>query len=172
MKRTVLLVCVLALLALAPALAQRYRTAAGVRVGKNEVGLTIQQKIFERTTLEGLATAAPREVLATVLAEQHFNILGKRLNYYMGAGAHGGKLKDYGAVYGFDVIAGLEYKINGLPFLLSADLKPAFHLRHEEWFNLGSAFSIRYVIVKEPTESPLDFIKGIFSPSGKSKKRD
>ncbi|MGV3538938.1 MAG: hypothetical protein ACO1OQ_03960 [Rufibacter sp.] len=169
MKRFLLSTLTFLLFICAPTLAQRYKTAAGLRIGSEEVGVTVQQKILEKTTLEGMLTAAPREVTATILAERHFPMLGQRFNYYLGGGVHGGNMKDYGAIYGFDAIAGIEYKINGLPFLLSGDIKPAFHLRHEKWFNLGGAFSIRYVIVKEKPPGPLEIIKGIFGP-GKKKK--
>ncbi|KAA6438079.1 hypothetical protein FOE74_00100 [Rufibacter glacialis] len=171
MKKLSLLGLCLFLLGCLPAQAQRYKTAAGLRIGNEEFGLTVQQKILEKTTLEGLVTASPREIKATVLAEQHFPMLGQRLNYYLGGGLHGGRLKDYGAIYGVDAIVGLEYKVNGLPFLLSADLKPAIHLKHEEWFNMGGAFSIRYVLVKEKPPTPGQIIKGIFSPSDKNKKK-
>ncbi|WP_048922233.1 hypothetical protein [Rufibacter radiotolerans] len=172
MKKLFLLVLGFSLLGTLPALAQRYKTAAGVRIGSDDFGLTLQQKILEKTTLEGLVTAAPREVAVTVLGEQHFPMLGQRLNYYLGGGVHAGHLKDYGTIYGFDAITGIEYKLNGLPLLLSADLKPAFHIKHENWFNLGGAFSIRYVLVKEKPPGPMEIIKGIFSPSGKNKKKD
>lgn len=171
MKKVFLLGLCLSLLACLPAMAQRYKTAAGLRIGSDEFGFTIQQKILEKTTLEGLVTASPREITATILGEQHFPMLGQRFNYYLGGGAHGGRLKDYGAIYGVDAIVGLEYKVNGLPFLLSADLKPAIHFRHEEWFNMGGAFSIRYVIIKEKPPTPGQIIKGIFSPSDKKKKK-
>ncbi|MFB9863196.1 hypothetical protein [Rufibacter immobilis] len=171
MKKILLLGLGLSVLSCLPAMAQRYKTAAGLRIGSDEFGLTIQQKVLEKTTLEGLLTASPREITATVLAEQHFPMLGRRFNYYVGGGVHGGRLKDYGAIYGFDAIAGIEYKVNGLPFLLSADLKPAFHLRHEEWFNMGGAFSIRYVLVREKPPTPGEIIKGIFTPKGKKKKK-
>ncbi|WP_181307234.1 hypothetical protein [Rufibacter sp. XAAS-G3-1] len=171
MKKIFLLGLCLSFLSCLPALAQRYKTAAGLRIGNDEFGGTIQQKILEKTTIEGILTAAPREVVGTVLAEQHFPMLGQRFNYYLGGGVHAGHLKDYGAIYGVDAIVGLEYKVNGLPFLLSADLKPAIHLRHEEWFNMGGAFSIRYVIIKEKPPTPGQIIKGIFSPSDKKKKK-
>lgn len=169
MKKLFLLGLGLSLLSAAPAAAQRYKTAAGVRIGGDEFGLTVQQKILERTTLEGLVMAAPRQVTVTALAEQHFPMLGQRFNYYVGGGLHAGHLKDYGAIYGLDAIGGIEYKVNGLPFLFSADLKPAFHIKHEEWFNLGGAFSIRYVLVKEKPPTPLEIIKGIFTPKNKKK---
>ncbi|WP_192822716.1 hypothetical protein [Rufibacter sp. LB8] len=168
-KLAVLLFC--GLMGSLPALAQRYKTAAGIRLGGEEIGFTLQQKVWEKTTIEGIASAAPREIKLTALAQRHWPMLGQRFNYYLGAGAHGGRLKDYGAIYGFDGIMGIEYKINGLPFLLSGDIKPAFHVKHEEWFNLGAAFSIRYVLVKEKAPTPLEIIKGIFTP-GKKKKKD
>ncbi|WP_066830362.1 hypothetical protein [Rufibacter ruber] len=170
MKKLLLAVLGLSLYFCTPAWAQRYKTAAGLRIGSEEVGLTVQQKILEKTTLEGLVTAAPREVTVTALAERHFPMLGQRFNYYLGGGVHAGNMKDYGAIYGFDGIAGIEYKINGLPFLLSGDIKPAFHLRHETWFNLGGAFSIRYVLVKEKPPGPMEIIRGIFG-GGKNKKK-
>ncbi|WP_205501465.1 hypothetical protein [Rufibacter psychrotolerans] len=172
MKKVFLLGLGLSFLSCLPAVAQRYKTAAGLRIGNDEFGLTVQQKILDRTTLEGIVTAAPRQITATVLAEQHFPMLGQRFNYYMGGGLHGGRLKDYGAIYGFDVIGGIEYKVNGLPFLLSADLKPAIHLKHEEWFNMGGAFSIRYVLVREKPPTPGQIIKSIFTPKNKGKDKD
>jgi hypothetical protein len=53
---------------------------------------------------------------------------------------------------GVDGILGIEYKINGLPFLLSADVKPAVHINHEDWVKLATGISIRYVILAEKKE--------------------
>ncbi|MEJ8758402.1 hypothetical protein WG947_15420 [Pontibacter sp. H259] len=129
--------------------AQKYRTAAGPRIESDRVGISIQQKVHERGTLEGIAALGEREYSGTLLYEWHFPILGERFNYYLGAGAHVGNLKDHGVFTGADALLGIEYKVNGLPFLLSADIKPAFHLNHEDWVHLSSGVSIRYVIVKE-----------------------
>src|SRR5690606_17873447 len=90
--------------------AQKYRTAAGVRFGGETVGFTVQQKILPKSTLEGIAMAGKREVSGTVLFEQHFPIITRGLNYYIGAGAHLGNLKDEGTFYGADGIIGLEAK--------------------------------------------------------------
>lgn len=131
------------------AFAQKYRTAAGPRFESDKIGLSIQQKVHDRGTIEGIATLGEREVTGTALYEWHFPILGERFNYYLGAGAHIGNLKDHGVFTGADAILGIEYKVNGLPFLLSADIKPALHLNHEDWVGLSSGVSVRYVLIKE-----------------------
>ncbi|MCJ8165426.1 hypothetical protein MKJ04_11280 [Pontibacter sp. E15-1] len=130
-------------------MAQKYRTAAGVRIESDRFGVTVQQKLHDQGTLEGIASVGSREYSLTGLYEWHFPMLGKRFNYYLGAGAHIGNLKDNGVFTGGDGILGIEYKVNGLPFLLSADIKPAFHINHEDWIQLSSGISVRYVLVKE-----------------------
>lgn len=129
--------------------AQKYRTAAGIRLGGDQFGATVQQRIAEKSTLEGIALVGSREYSGTVLYQRHWPFLGKRFNYYLGGGGHIGNLKDYGVFTGLDAIVGVEYKINGLPLLLSADVKPALHFNHEDWVNLATGISIRYVLVPE-----------------------
>ena len=146
--------------------AQKYRTAIGPRIESDMFGVSIQQKIYERSTLEGIAAIGAREFSGTILYEWHRPILGERFNYYLGAGAHLGRLKDYGVFTGGDVILGIEYKVNGLPFLLSADIKPAVHINHENWISLSSGISVRYVILKEKKQK-----KSIW-PFGKDKREE
>lgn len=130
-------------------MAQKYVTAAGVRLESERFGLSLQQKLHERGTIEAILSVGSREYSGTALYEWHFPMLGKRFNYYLGAGGHVGNLKDNGVFSGVDAILGIEYKVNGLPFLLSADVKPAVHINHEDWVNLSSGVSIRYVLIKE-----------------------
>ncbi|PVY39958.1 hypothetical protein [Pontibacter virosus] len=132
--------------------AQKYRTAAGIRLGGDQFGATVQQRIAEKSTLEGLALVGSREYSGTLLYQRHWPMLGKRFNYYLGGGGHIGNLKDHGVFTGLDAIVGVEYKVNGLPFLLSADVKPALHFNHEDWVKLATGISIRYVIVPEKKE--------------------
>ncbi|UOQ75641.1 hypothetical protein MUN84_13265 [Hymenobacter sp. 5516J-16] len=99
------------------AFAQKYRTAAGLRFSKNNYGLTVQQKVLEKTTLEGLALVGSREVSATLLAEQHFGILGPSLNYYFGAGGHLGNNKDTG---GFGALMRWRGRVQGGFYTLRA----------------------------------------------------
>ncbi len=130
--------------------AQRYKTAAGVRLESERFGLTLQQKIQEQATIEGIITIGSDEYSGTALYEWHRPMLGKRFNYYIGGGGHVGNVKNKGAFAGVDGIVGIEYKINGLPFLLSADVKPAVHFNHpDDWVGLSSGISVRYVLVKD-----------------------
>ncbi len=133
----------------APAAAQKYRTAAGLRSDGTNYGLTVQQLIVPKTTLEGLAMLAPRERSATLLAERHFGILGPSLNYYFGAGGHYGRNKDDGTFWGFDGIVGAEYKIAFLPFVISFDFKPTIEHGSADWNRFPTAFSVRYIFLKK-----------------------
>ena len=154
-----IITALLTLLAL-EATAQKYRTAAGVRIGRDNFGVTVQQKVFERTTLEGIGLVGTREVSATLLAEQHFGVLGKSLNYYLGAGAHVGVQKNDGGFGGIDAIAGVEYKIAFVPVVLSLDLKPTVEISNsDDWFRFPAALSIRYVLVPE---KPTGFLNRVF----------
>jgi hypothetical protein len=140
--------------------AQKYRTAAGVRIGRDNFGVTVQQKVFERTTLEGIGLVGTREVSATLLAEQHFGLLGKSLNYYLGAGAHVGVQKNDGGFGGVDAIAGVEYKIAFVPVVLSLDVKPSVEISNsDDWFRFPAALSVRYILVKDKKEG---FLNGVF----------
>ena len=131
------------------AAAQKYRTAAGVRSDGNNYGITIQQLITPKTTLEGLSMLAPRERSATLLAQRHFGILGPSLNYYFGAGAHVGSHKDDGSFWGFDGIIGAEYKIAFIPLVISLDFKPTIEYGSADWNRFPTAFSVRYIILKQ-----------------------
>ncbi|GAA3945193.1 hypothetical protein [Hymenobacter algoricola] len=146
---------------LAPdAWAQKYRTAVGLRLGRDNYGLTLQQKIFAKTTLEGLALVAPREASGTVLIERHFGILGPSLNYYFGAGGHVGNHKDNGVFGGVDALAGVEYKTAFFPFVLSFDVKPTLEINGTDWARFPAAFSVRYVLIKEKKTGLLNGIFG------------
>lgn len=147
--------------------AQKYRTAAGLRVGGGQYGLTVQQKVFDKTTLEGLGLVSSREVSATLLAERHFGILGPSLNYYFGAGGHLGNHKDNGTFGGIDALAGVEYKLAFTPFVLSVDFKPTVEFGAEDWTRFPTAFSVRYIFVKEKNTG---LFNGLFG-SDKDKKK-
>ena len=136
-----------------PVAAQKYITAASVRSGGGSYGLTVQQLVLPKTTLEGLAMLAPRERSATLLAEQHFGILGPSLNYYFGVGGHIGRHRDDGPFYGFDGIIGAEYKIAFLPFVLALDFKPTIEYGSADWNRFPTAFSVRYIFIKKRRES-------------------
>jgi len=129
--------------------AQKYITAAGVRVEKHRFGLTVQQRVLNKCTIEFLGMAGTREVSGTAIFQRHFPIITNGLNYYIGAGAHVGHLKERGAFYGADGVLGFEAKVLFTRLLLSADLKPAFHINHEDYFSLQGGFSLRYILIKQ-----------------------
>ena len=132
-----------------PAAAQKYRTAAGFRSAGSDYGLTVQQLILPKTTLEGLGMVAPRERSATLLVERHFGILGPSLNYYFGAGGHYGRHKDNGEFWGFDGLVGAEYKIAFIPVALSIDFKPTIEYHSADWNRFPTGFSVRYIFIKQ-----------------------
>ena len=142
-----------------PVAAQKYRTALGVRNGGGSYGLTVQQLILPKTTLEGLAMLAPRERSATLLAERHFGILGPSLNYYFGAGAHVGRHRDDGTFWGFDGLVGAEYKVAFIPLVLSLDFKPTVEFNSADWNRFPTAFSIRYILLKQKNPG---LLRGVF----------
>ncbi|MFP4091941.1 MAG: hypothetical protein ACLFUB_11455 [Cyclobacteriaceae bacterium] len=148
MNKGVAIIIFFCLLSL-PALAQKYSTAAGIRFGNNQYGLTVKQRIFRTVSAEGLLTGNDRELIGTVLLLKHYPILGRGLNAYVGGGAHMGGLQDFGLVLGIDAMVGLELKFPFLPLIISADVKPAYHILHEDWFDFNTAVSVRYVFGKD-----------------------
>jgi hypothetical protein len=136
------------LLAAQPAVAQKYNTALGARLGGGNYGITLQQRVASRVTIEAIAGLGQREYSGTMLGEYHFGILGPSLNYYFGAGGHLGHNKDSGDFGGFDGLMGVEYKVAFLPVLLSFDFKPSLEIHSDDYARFPTAFSIRYVFIK------------------------
>jgi len=141
------------------AAAQKYNTALGARLGGGNYGITLQQRVASRITIEGIAGLGEREYSGTVLGQYHFGILGPSLNYYFGAGGHLGHNKDTGNFGGFDGLVGVEYKVAFLPVVLSFDFKPTLEINSDDYARFPTAFSIRYVLFKRRTNL-LDQIRG------------
>jgi hypothetical protein len=149
----------LSLLVAHSAAAQKYNTAAGLRLGGGNYGITVQQRVASRITIEGIAGLREREYSGTVLGEYHFGILGPSLNYYFGAGGHLGNNKDTGGFGGLDALVGVEYKVAFLPVVLSFDFKPSYEINSADYARFPTAFSIRYVFIKRKTNL-FDQIRG------------
>ncbi|MEN2283040.1 hypothetical protein AAGF08_12935 [Algoriphagus sp. SE2] len=146
--------------------AQRYGNAVGIRLGNNnisrQVGITFQQRVMERTSLEAiLQTDFSRNSSLSLLLEKHRPIISKRFNYYLGAGVSFGNeesfkkneidkeiIQTYGnSTVGIEGIAGLEFTI--AKTVLSVDYKPNFNLSGREEFYRGQVgFSVRTVLTK------------------------
>lgn len=146
--------------------AQKYGNAVGIRLGNNQIsrqfGVTFQQRIMERTSIEGiLQTDFSRNSSLSVLLEKHKPIISKRLNYYLGAGIAFGNeesfrkneiekeiVQTYGnKTMGIEAIGGIEFTIAST--VLSLDYKPNFNLAgREEFFRGQVGFSARTVLTK------------------------
>ena len=125
---------VLFLLLSFPGFSQRYGTALGLRFGNSEynrtLGLTLQQRVTDRVTLEGIVQSDfNRNSTFSILAERHRSIISKRFNYYLGGGVAFGReesfvkntttkeiIHTYGnSTFGVDLIAGIELTVSFSP---------------------------------------------------------
>lgn len=149
---------VLAFVFTTPVFAQSYDLAAGVRLG-TDVGISAKLRlppIDENFTLETIIqTSLEREEgLITVLGEQHFPLVTRRINLYAGIGAHAGWLEDdpdraldYKAPVGISMIGGAE--INFKNINISYDFKPAINLSGgEKRMYSQTAVTLRYIPFK------------------------
>lgn len=159
MKRVAIII--FSLLSVGSLDAQSYNTAFGLRMG-TEWGFTVQQRILKRTTLELIAQSSleREEFTLTLLGEEHFPILTKRLNVYLGGGFHkgwgnkssfapeDGSENTYTNPYGITMIAGAEITLGRLN--ISYDFKPAVNLEGgARGFYFQTGVSLRYVIIRK-----------------------
>ncbi|HSF52760.1 MAG TPA: hypothetical protein VLA71_03360 [Algoriphagus sp.] len=148
------------------AFSQRYGTALGLRFGNSEfnrtVGLTLQQRLIERVTLEGiLQSDFSRNTTLSLLGKRHSPIISKRFNYYYGGGVAFGNeesfvknpgtkeiIHTYGnSTFGVDLIAGIELTVANA--VISLDYKPNVNLAgREEYYRGQVGISARTVLVK------------------------
>ncbi|GMQ28567.1 hypothetical protein [Algoriphagus confluentis] len=146
--------------------AQRYGTALGLRFGNSEsyrtLGLTLQQRVADRLTVEGIVQSDfNRNTHFSILAQKHRPIVSKRFNYYLGGGLAFGIeesfvknpadreiIHTYGnSTFGVDLIAGLEVTLAGA--VISLDYKPNLNISGREEFYKGQVgISARTVLVK------------------------
>ncbi|MFT4758212.1 MAG: hypothetical protein ACI9XO_001352 [Paraglaciecola sp.] len=140
--------------------AQLYTTALGLRMG-TDWGFTVQQRVLDKVTIEGIMQSSLQreEVMITGMVQQHYPLITKGLNVYMGAGMHKGWNTSEPDVNQIDVPAktdnpmGVSLVVGGELTLgrlnISYDFKPAFNLKGgEKSFYTQSGVSLRYVIVK------------------------
>jgi hypothetical protein len=162
----ILLLILVGFITISPALAQRYGTAAGIRFGNSEfnrtIGLSLQQRVFERVTLEAiLQSDFSRNTNFSLLAERHRPIISKRFNYYYGGGISLGIEESFvknedtrqidhtfgNSTLGMDLIGGIEFTVANT--VLSLDYKPNINLSGRSEFYRGQVgISARTVLVK------------------------
>ncbi|MGI9544437.1 MAG: hypothetical protein ACR2MX_14350 [Cyclobacteriaceae bacterium] len=166
MQKALYLLMLMALVCPDTLFAQSYGTAAGLRLGNNNIGrtagLSVQQRVMKNITVEGiLQTDFSRNTTFHALVERHQGILTKRLNFYVGTGLSFGKeestvknraekeiITSYGnTTLGLDAILGLEFTVAN--YNLSLDYKPNFNLAgKEQWYRGQIGISARSVLVK------------------------
>lgn len=152
------------------ALSQKYNTVAGIRIA-DDFGISFAQRFANKNTVElhiQPGTFAGRQMTA-LLVRQHYPLITKRLNFFMGAGVYSRStpsvniddvqnLKSKGIAFTF----GAEFSIGNLN--ISADYLPlvTFHKDDSnQRFYTTSGFSLRYILFGR--ESDLKkFFKKIF----------
>lgn len=134
--------------------AQSYDVAGGLRVG-TDWGLTAKVRVANKTAIEAILQSSIKrdETMISLLAEQHFPIITRRISLYGGAGLHKGWLADGDETdpakdpFGLSLIGGVELTLGRLN--LSYDFKPAINLvGGERTFYTQTGISARYVLFK------------------------
>ncbi len=140
--------------------AQSYRTAAGLRFDSDKaLGVSIQQKIYNNITLEGILLSHTNDnaISVALLVEQHNKLLFKNFNIYFGAGVHK-TWKDTNQDTDLEEISkggagpagvvGVEASLGR--FNLAWDVQPKANLwGGNRFLNMSSGFTIRYIILKK-----------------------
>ncbi len=148
---------------------QKYNTLGGIRIG-DDFGVSFAQRIANKNTIElniQPGTFAGNN-MASLLVKQHYSLLTKRFNFFMGAGVYHRSYqttfsdviqpyKSYGAAFTF----GAEFTIGRLS--ISTDYVPlvTFGQNTNQKFYSTSGFSMRYVLVGRES-STKKFFKNLF----------
>ncbi|MFN6085048.1 MAG: hypothetical protein ACK476_08985 [Fluviicola sp.] len=120
-----------------------YKFAFGLRAGSDAETCVLSLKFFTNKMIasESIFAYSNRGLAVTSLVEFHFTPFKIReLKPYVGVGGHFNQhsginsysniqtrievYQDGGFGYGFDFVAGIEYKFTATPFAVSLDLKP------------------------------------------------
>lgn len=128
---------------------QKYGTAIGIRAGNDELGLTLQQRIFPNWTLEGILSFQQDGWRSIVLGEYHRPLFGKSLNYYLGPGFHIGQCCNDETFIGAGAILGIEWKIPAFPFAISYDIQPTLNFGISNKSEFRTAISVRYILISQ-----------------------
>ncbi len=126
--------------------AEEYETGIGIRLGGVTQGISVKHFLNTNSALEGILSFGHHSFLITGLYEKQPAISGAPgLYWFYGGGAHLGfydradyfYYKKHGtyyyygdressAIFGIDLILGMEYKFQKAPITLGLDVKPAF----------------------------------------------
>lgn len=134
-------------------ISQGYTTAAGLRLG-NHLGLSLNQRLIGKLSLEGIVQSDMRDNgYAQLLLKKHSSVIGRGFNLYAGAGGHLGYGEILGGQYGVSGIVGVELSLFRLN--VSLDYVPMVHLATGNeggstgtGFSSQGAMSVRYIMFK------------------------
>jgi hypothetical protein len=134
--------------------AQSYHTALGLRLG-TDVGFTIQQRVGNSQTIEGIIQTGlfRRTGQFAALYQQHNSLISKGFNFYYGVGPQIGwyeirETRETSTTGGMALIVGAEMSLGKL--ILSYDIKPNVNVfGGAPFINVDSAISVRTAIVKK-----------------------
>lgn len=133
------------------AFAQKYNTAIGARLSSEGLGLTVNQRILPKVAIEGIAVSnLQNRTSLTAMVKKHNNLIGRRLNWYVGGGAHTSiEQREYvNNSFGFDGVVGMELTL--LRMNLSVDYKPTFNVAGGvQNFQHYTGVSARFVLFKD-----------------------
>lgn len=166
--------------------AQAYKTAGGVRLGTN-YGISLQQKINDNLTVEGVAHYDFRSKADfSLVGKQYKKLLIKNLTYFYGAGLHKGWIKDYYIndegnkidlegqetkdPIGITGTAGVELTLGRIN--VSMDYRPKVNISGGPGLlDHNTALTVRYVLIEDNKKSPFNGIKGGNKSKGKAKSK-
>ncbi len=170
MKKLIYILLIICAIPFSNLFAQGYNTALGVRLGNGDDyrsgGITLQQRIFNKFTIEGIAqTDFTHNHTFHAMIQMHQNIITRNLNFYFGAGIMGGVEENNivstlngnkitttiydNKTFGADLIAGLELTISR--FNISIDYKPNFNFTgRDNWYQGQIGLSVRAIVFKAP----------------------
>ncbi len=150
--------------------AQKYNTIAGVRIA-DDFGLTFSQRIANKNTIElnhQPGTFAGKQ-MTSLLVKQHYPLLSKRLNFFMGAGLYTRKsssgnadIPQVSSSTGLALSFGAEFSIGRLS--IATDYLPLVTINKSDSnqrFYTTSGFSLRYILVGRES-STKKFFKNLF----------
>ena len=150
--------------------AQKYNTLAGIRIG-DDFGISFAQRIANKNTVElniQPGTFAGK-TMYSALVKQHYSLITKRFNFFMGAGIYHRQFTIYNfestkqnTSTGLAFTFGAEFTIGRLS--ISTDYLPLVTIGNNntnQRFYTTSGFSLRYVLVGRES-STKKFFKNLF----------
>lgn len=147
MKKQIILVFGMLVLACSSVFAQDYKAAVGVRLGEGMTGLDVKYNMNASNSIEGIVDFV--NGINVVGLYEFNNKLSQSFNFYYGFGANLGVWNGSDnnvLTLGVDGVVGIEYIFPSIPFAISLDYKPFLNILgvtgfHGTDFGLGLKFT-------------------------------